>query len=122
MKNHGGIILIILIITSVLIGSITFKYEKKYASNEGNLEQDIVKINNKELNITYNSGYKFNEQLTYGNIYSKIIKIENKNAEPVTYALKVINLNTSNNLISFNLYASNDNVFYEEIRSNANLN
>ena len=122
MKNHGGIILIVIIIASILIGSIAFKYENKYAKSDDKQKQDIVKIDNMDLNITYDSGYKFNEKLTYGNIYSKTIKIENKNKEPLTYALKVINLNTSNNLITFNLYASNDNIFYEELRSNANLN
>lgn len=122
MKNHSWIILIILIITSILIGSIAFKYDNKNTNQSDNIINDKVNINNKELNITYENGYKFNEQLTYGNIYSKIIKINNNNEEDITYALKVINCKTSNSLITFNLYASNDNLFYEEIRSNINLN
>ena len=49
-------------------------------------------------------------------------RMYNNNEEDITYALKVINCKTSNSLITFNLYASNDNLFYEEIRSNINLN
>ena len=80
-----------------------------------------VRINDKDLRITYVEGDTFNESLTYGNIYTKVIKVINNNNQDVTYSLKFNDASISNDLVTYDALISYNDIDYTSVFNNKKL-
>ena len=79
-----------------------------------------VNIDNKELNVTFYDGDVLDISITYGNIYTRELKIDNNTNDDITYSLKLIDSFISNEDISYDLYvAYNDDKYIQAIKDSS---
>ena len=78
----------------------------------------VVKIDNKEIKAIYKDGDEVDVSLTYGNIYTKEIKVVNKNDQDITYSIKFNDASISNELITYDAQVSYNDVDYTNVLTN----
>ncbi len=94
------------IFTIVLVISIyKLSINSKYISKVNDI-RETIDINSSKLNIRYIKGNMIDDEILYGNVISKIIEINNRSDEDLTYAVKLNESSISNKLLTFRIYES----------------
>ncbi|MBR6072992.1 MAG: hypothetical protein IKP76_01545 [Bacilli bacterium] len=122
--NKKSITLSVICILILFILFASFKLIIEPSIERNYIEPDktsMVKIDDKELKVTYKEGDTLDVSLTYGNIYTKIINISNDNDQDVTYSLKYTDSNISNDLITYEAFVSYNGVDYTSVLNNKKL-
>ncbi|MDE6141216.1 MAG: hypothetical protein K2G03_01295, partial [Bacilli bacterium] len=88
MKKKILFTLLIIVIIIILIISMLFLEEKE--NNINDLVKDVetnVLIGKDKLKINYLKGNMIDESISFGNVTSKTIKIENENDKSISFAI-----------------------------------
>lgn len=117
-----GIIIIVIMI--ILVISILSLEEKE--NNINDLVKDVetsVLIGKDKLNITYLKGNMIDENISFGNVTSKTIKIENTNELSISFAIHLKDADISNDELTYNVtYADTLDGVYESISKSNKIN
>lgn len=121
MKKLISLILFI-IVAIVLYFSISFLYVKEDKKTDKVYDVTrVLKIDDKELDITYISGNMIDENISYGNILTKKIEICNDNDVELLYSLTIKEVEISNEQLTYSLKVANDDENYTYINKNESL-
>ena len=83
-----------------------------------------ISVDNEDIQVNYLNGNLFNTTLTYGNIFEKVIELENENDKDVTVSINIKDFKATNSLLKYTLYYKVDEdfkVLKEESLLNENL-
>ncbi|MCX4365511.1 MAG: hypothetical protein OSJ70_07045 [Bacilli bacterium] len=124
MKKKILFTLIIIVIVIILFISMLFLEEKE--NNINDLVKDVesnVLIGKDELKVTYIKGNMLDESISFGNVTSKIIKIENKNDKSISFAIHLKDAIISDEELTYSVtYAEDINGVYEAIGKTEKVN
>jgi len=82
---------------------------------------DTVSINSNKLKVTYYKGNLIDEKIQYGNIYDKVIKIENLSNEQVSYSINFSDSEINNDKLVYYMYYSEDNSSFKELQTEKSI-
>lgn len=124
MKKKILFTLLIIIIIVILLVSMSLLEEKE--DNINDLVKDVetnVLIGKDKLKVTYLKGNMIDENISFGNITSKTIKIENENDKSISFAIHLTDAIISNEELTYNVaYSSLLDGVYESISKNDKVN
>lgn len=118
MKKVISFILLI-IVAVVLYMSISFLNEKK--EEKGSTVYDVtrvVEINDKKLRVKFLKGNMIDEELIFGNVFTKDIEITNDNDEDINYSITFKEVNINNEALTYSLKVTKDKKEYVNINNN----
>lgn len=124
MKKKILFTLLIIIIIVILLVSMSLLEEKE--DNINDLVKDVetnVLIGKDKLKVTYLKGNMIDENISFGNITSKTIKIENENDKSISFAIHLTDAIISNEELTYNVaYSSLLDGVYESISKSDKVN
>jgi len=115
-------LIFITVVTLILCLSFILLKDKEEENFYG--EEQITKneiIGDDTLTVTYQDGNDINIELNYGYNYKKVIKIENKNDKDIIFALRLSDVEISNEELTYTLKYSSDSTNYEVIEKNVSI-
>lgn len=116
--------IMIIVIIAILITSMFFLEEKEDSIND--LVKDVetnVLIGKDKLKITYLKGNMIDEHISFGNLTSKTIKIENEQDKSISFAIHLKDADISNEELTYNVsYADSLDGVYEQVSKNNRIN
>lgn len=123
MKKNTSILILLIIIGIICYYSFSYLWEENNTDSISDVTEK-VSIQDKELKVTYIGGNMLDESLTFGNKFSKTIKIRNTNDSNVTFSIDMDNLTINNQLVTYDIYTSNEDIqtSYKELYKNNPLN
>ena len=113
-----GALVTFILITSVMLIS---KRESIIEENIYEDKEEKVKIDNNELDILYYNGNKLDLNISYGNVYEKIIRVTNFNDQDIVYSIKINNAKLSNDEMTYDIYLADKDKEYTSVVTNSSL-
>lgn len=122
MKKKKTLFIIMVLVIFVLISSLFIFDDKESTITHSKKEiTENVKIDEKNLNVTYKDSNMIDTELTYGNTITKEFKVTNNNDISIIYALKFNDSSISNEDVTYSLYESLDGSNYTELKKNESI-
>ena len=113
-----GTLVAFILITSVMLIS---KKESVIEENIYEDKEEKVNIDNNELDILYYNGNKLDLNISYGNVYEKIIRVTNFNDHDVVYSIKINDAKLSNDEMTYDIYLADKDKEYTSVVTNSSL-
>ena len=121
MKNKLVYLIIFVVILSTLF--LSFKYMDKDKNSSSDIDiTKTVTINESTIEALFYDGNMVDEEIGFGNVYTKYIKVTNNNDKLINYAINISEVSVSNNLLTYQVAISKEkDRNYVEVISNSIL-
>ena len=106
MKKKSIIVLIIIVVLMIIYIINPFDVEIPTFSSKTSDITDTIKLDNNTLEVTYYSGNLIDEKISFNNTYEKIIKVENKSDNTLSYSLNLSEAKISDEYLVYSLQVS----------------
>lgn len=113
---------ITILIVFILVISVSYYFNGKHTL--GNYEEDYVSkilVDNQDIQVIYKNGNLFNTNLTYGNVFEKVIDIKNESLKDVTLSINIRDLKDKVESVKYLIYYKIDDEEYKILKEESTI-